>query len=107
LNILAPGAAASLVLLALSLGLAACTGVNPQTGAAHKIQVDGQTYRIEQITASTWTATPLVVAGHTPPALRLAQAIEKASGCRVTDSSFGQQRAVLSAQVDCGNRLKN
>jgi ABC-type glycerol-3-phosphate transport system substrate-binding protein len=101
--------AAATLAFATALGLTACSGLpGSQTGASHKVELDGLNYRVEQITASTWTATP-------PPGLAeaklkaasLVQAIEKASGCRVTDSSVGQQGAVLNAQVDCGSRLKN
>jgi hypothetical protein len=96
-------------LLGLALGLSACSGVrHPPTGASHPVELDGQVYRVEQITASTWTAIP-------PPGLSrgdiraasLVQVIEKASGCKVTDSSFGPQEQTLSAQVDCGSILKN
>lgn len=99
---------ASSGLIALALSLGACSGlVTPHSGASQQLSLDGQNYRVEQITASTWTATPL--AGPTDPkpqAASLVQAIEKASGCKVSDSSFSQQGAVLSAQVDCGGSLK-
>lgn len=102
-------AVASLAPLVMVLGLAACGGlVTPPAGASQQVDIGGLAYRVEQITASTWTATP--PAGRPAPASRsasLVQAIEKASGCTVTDSSFGQQGAVLNAQVDCGSRLKN
>lgn len=93
----------------MAMGLTACSGlVTPQTDAAHKVELDGLNYRVEQITASTWTATPPAgLSGHRPKAASLVQAVEKASGCKVTDSSFGQQGAVLNAQVDCGSRIKN
>ena len=38
---------------------------------------------------------------------RLIQAIEKASDCKVTDSSYGPHGATLSAQVACDSNLKN
>jgi hypothetical protein len=103
------GTVVSLALLGMAMGLTACSGlVTPPTGASRHIEIDGLAYRVEQITASTWIATP--PAGRPAPASRsasLVQAIEKASGCKVTDSSFGQQGAVLNAQVDCGSRIKN
>lgn len=75
----------------------------PQT-----VQLDGMVYRVEQITASTWTASSPV---HPPDSRQktasLVRAIEKASNCKVTDSSDGLQGAVLHAQVDCGSKLKN
>ncbi len=79
-----------------------------QTSAAQKVEFDGLSYQVEQITASTWTAMP--PAGHPNSAqqkVALVKAIEKASGCKVTDSSLGQQGTALNAQVDCGSRLKN
>lgn len=109
MNRLAIKAAGALAWLVMASGLTACSGlVNPQTGAAQQVQLDGRTYRIEQITASTWTATPPAGLGDPKPhAASLVQAIEKASGCNVTDSSFAERGAVLSAQVECGSRLKN
>ena len=38
-------------------------------------------------------------------ALRVA--IEKHTGCKVTDSNYASQGLQLDAQVDCANRLKN
>lgn len=91
------------------MGLTACSGmVNPQASASRQVELNGQVFRVEQITASTWIATPPAASsGDSARAVSLVQAIEKASGCKVTDSSFGQQGAVLNAQVDCGSRLKN
>ena len=99
------------VLLVASLAalLSACAAPRmaaespPQT-----VQLDGLAYPVEQITVSTWTVV-------SPPALpngpqktaSLVKAIEKASGCKVTDSSYGRQGTALHAQVDCGNKLKN
>lgn len=75
----------------------------PQT-----VQLDGQAYRVEQITASTWSARAARgLPEGTEKTASLVRAIEKASNCKVTDSSFGAQGAVLNAQVDCGGRLKN
>lgn len=75
----------------------------PQT-----VQLDGVAYRVEQITPGTWSArVPRGLPEGTEKTARLVKAIEKASNCKVTDSSFGAQGAVLNAQVDCGSRLKN
>lgn len=75
----------------------------PQT-----VQLDGQTYRIEQITASTWLAhAPRGLAEGPEKTAVLVKAIEKASNCKVTDSNFSAQGTVLNAQVDCGSKLKN
>lgn len=92
------------------MGLTACSGLTVSPNAESQlVELDGQAYRVEQITASTWTATlPAAArADRRLPNASLVQAIEKASGCKVTDSNIGQQGAVLNAQVDCGSRLKN
>ncbi|MBA3592907.1 MAG: hypothetical protein H0W47_03800 [Polaromonas sp.] len=98
--------ATKLALTLMTCCLAACSVlINPQTDTAHRIEVDGRSYRVEQITASTWTATPAaVLTGLLPKAASLIQAVEKASGCKVTDSSFSQQSATLSAQVICSQQ---
>ena len=75
----------------------------PQT-----VQLDGVAYRVEQITTSTWSArAPRGLPEGAEKTASLVRAIEKASNCKVTDSSFGAQGTVLNAQVDCGSRLKN
>jgi len=75
----------------------------PQT-----VQLDGDAYRVEQITASTWSAqAPRHLPDGPQKTARLVRAIEKASNCKVTDSSYGAQGAALNAQVDCGGRLRN
>jgi hypothetical protein len=92
------------------MGLTACSGLTVSPNAESQlVELDGQAYRVEQITASTWMATlPAAArADRRLPNASLVHAIEKASGCKVTDSSIGQQGAVLNAQVDCGSRLKN
>jgi len=82
-----------------------------QTGgstAGQTIELDGQRYRIEQLTAGTWSAAPPAGQAAGPQQnAALVRAIEKASSCKVTDSSAGQRGAVLTAQVDCGSRLTN
>jgi len=75
----------------------------PQT-----VQLDGVAYQVEQITASTWTAVSSRALPDGPQkTASLVKAIEKASNCKVTDSSYGQQGAALNAQVDCGSKLKD
>lgn len=101
-------AAASLALVGLTLGLSACSGLSTAPTGAQKVELDGISYRAEQITASTWTATPPAgLPNPTHHRVALVKAIEMASGCKVTDSSFSPLDAALSAQVDCGSRLKN
>ena len=75
----------------------------PQT-----VQLDGDAYRVEQITASTWSAqAPRHLPDGPQKTASLVRAIEKASNCKVTDSSYGAGGVALNAQVDCGSRLKN
>ena len=92
--------------------LCACTA-SPFAGdaAAQQVSLGGKTYLISQLTAGTWTAT---LAGPLKPMAQdaaskaaLLAAIEKASGCKVTDSDYSRQGMQLDAQVDCGGGLKN
>ena len=75
------------------------------------VTVDGRSYQLNQLTASTWTVTarglsqPLTSSPDGKTALL--RAIESASGCKVTDSDFSRQGMQLDAQVDCGGRFKN
>lgn len=89
--------------------LVACTGPgSAPADLAAAVALDGMNYQIEQLTASTWSATPRY--GHplaAAPHLALRNAIEKASACQVTDSTAGLQGRVLYAQVDCASRLEN
>ncbi len=75
------------------------------------VSIGGDAYLINQITASTWTAT---APGSTKPLassaaskIELLDAIEKTSGCKVTDSDYSHHGTQLDAQVECGSRLKN
>ena len=75
------------------------------------MRIGGDAYSITQITASTWTATapgsskPL--ASNAASKAELLDAIEKASGCKVTDSDYSHHGTQLDAQVECGSRFKN
>ena len=83
----------------------------PADPQAQAISVEGRSYLISPLTASTWTATmkgadrPIDSSASGKAALL--QAIEKTSGCKVTDSDFSRQGLQLDAQIDCGARLKN
>jgi hypothetical protein len=90
--------------------ISACTASPPVDASAGKVMVDGDAYLINQLTASTWTATaqapsrqpgPLKPASHAA----LLGAIERVSGCKVTDSDYSRQGLQLDAQVDCGRGL--
>jgi len=102
-------ALSALFAASLAALLSACTTAHmaaespPQT-----VQLDGVAYQVEQITASTWTAVSSRALPDGPQkTASLVKAIEKASNCKVTDSSYGQQGAALNAQVDCGSKLKD
>ena len=95
----------------LIVPLCACIGAcailpSPSDPAAHKVLVSGETYWVSQLTASTWTATTTGVAKPLPSTAAgtagLRQAIEKTSGCKVTDSDYSREGRQFDAQVDCG-----
>ena len=71
----------------------------------------GAAYVITQLTASTWTLTMsdlrnlLPTSPEDQAAMRVA--VEKHTGCKVTDSNYASQGLQLDAQVDCASRLKN
>ncbi len=93
----------------LAVLLSACTAP-PMAVASppQTVQLDGVAYQVEQITASTWTViSPQALSNGPEKTARLVRAIEKASKCKVTDSSYGLQGAALHAQVDCGSKLMN
>ena len=95
------------LIVALCAGLGACAIIpSPGDPAAHKVLVSGETYWVSQLTASTWTATSTGFAkrlGNTSAGTSdLRQAIEKISGCKVTDSDYSRESRQFDAQVDCG-----
>lgn len=100
------------LLAAAGVLLSACT-LPPAPGepVAHKVNMDGTPYLLSQLTASTWTATTAGMARPLVSSLShktaLLQAIEKTSGCKVTDSDYSRQGRQLDIQVDCGSKLKN
>lgn len=97
-------APASFALVLCGCGLPAQQAESPP----RTLELDGVTYRVEQITASTWTARgPAGSSGGSQTTAGLVRAIEKASSCKVTDSSYTAKSSALSAQVDCGSKLKD
>jgi hypothetical protein len=103
-----------LALLALSACLSACAMTGPASDLPDRsaVVVDGQLYDIGRLTESTWTAISPPGAGSAPnigAAHRIAVtlAIERASGCKVTDTDYSLEGRQLNAQVDCASRLKN
>ena len=91
--------------------LAGCAAHRASDAPSHRVSVEGRTYLISQLTASTWTAiTPGAagpVAGTPSGHAALLQAIEQHSGCKVTDSDYSRGGTQLDAQIDCASRLKN
>lgn len=89
--------------------LPACNALRGAPEAsAQTVEIDGASYRVEELTASTWTAVgPASAPDGAQKTASLRKAIEKASRCKVTDSSYANRSAALTAQVDCGGKLKN
>ncbi|WP_411882383.1 hypothetical protein [Polaromonas sp. YR568] len=90
--------------------LAGCAMTGAADAPAQRVNVEGRTYLISQLTAGTWTATlPGATQLSSSPAGRAAllQAIEKTSGCKVTDADYSRSGMQFDAQVDCDNQLKN
>lgn len=103
--------ASSMLLGACSLPVVSSSAASPADPQAQTVTVEGSSYLISPLTAGTWTATTTVsgrpVVNSASGKAALLQAIEKTSGCKVTDSDFSRQGLQLDAQVDCGARLKN
>lgn len=99
---------AGLALAGAALTLGGCGLPAQQSETPPRIlELGGVAYRVEQITASTWTArTPAKTSGASQTTANLVRAIEKASNCKVTDTSHTGKSDALSAQVDCGGKLK-
>lgn len=101
-----------LLIAVATVGLSACALTSPLTEPdAHRVSINSESYLINQLTASTWTASAAgltrPLAGDSSNRKALLQAIEKISGCHVTDSDYSRQGMQLDAQIDCGSRLQN
>jgi hypothetical protein len=102
---------ASVFLSACAIPVVSTSAASPADAEAQTVSVEGTSYLLSPLTASTWTATtkgadrPIVNSASSRAAL--IQAIEESSGCKVTDSDLSRQGRQLDAQVDCGARLKN
>lgn len=98
-----------LIIALVTLCLGACAWM--ASPAEYQVSVEGEPYVLSQLTAGTWTAlsTGLTTPSASKPSARAAllQAIERASGCKVTESDYSREGRQLDAQVDCGSRLKN
>ena len=96
--------------LCLTVGLTACSHNPSSIGpTGYTLRMGGDSYVIRQLTASTWTATTSgltrVLADDAKAGVL--NAIERSSGCRVTDSDFSLQGRQLDAQVDCESSPKS
>jgi len=101
-----------LLLAFASAGLSACSWLPlPGEPVAHKVTVNGENVILNQITESTWTASATGRLQPLPATFNgtadLQQAIEKTSGCKVTDSDYSRQGRQFDAQVECGSSLAN
>jgi hypothetical protein len=98
----------TLLLAGLAALLSACAVPRTAESPPQTVQLDGRAYAVEQITASTWSVALSRSLPDGPEKMAtLVKVIEKASHCKVTDSSYGRQGAALNAQVDCGRDLRN
>jgi hypothetical protein len=101
----------SVLLNACTLPVVSSPAASAADPLAQTVSVQGTSYLISPLTASTWTVTAKGAArpldNSASSKAGLLEAIEKTSGCKVTDSDFSRQGLQLDAQVDCGARLKN
>ena len=100
----------ALLLVAAGVSLTACAMQgSPSEPPAHRLSVGGESYSLRQITESTWTVSSLAgrkILPNTPAATaEWRQAVEKTSGCKVTDSDYSSQGRQFDAQVDCPGAL--
>ena len=98
---------ALLLLAVASASLGACALIPLSSEpVAHQINANGQSYLLRQITDSTWTASTQgglnALATTSASTAALQQAVEKTSGCKVTDSDYSRQGRQFDAQVACG-----
>lgn len=100
-------------LLALAtLGACGCTVVAETGGApSQNVTLGGESFLVRKITESTWTASAAgsqkILAGTQASTASLQQAVERVSGCRVTDSDYSRQGMQFDAQVSCPGGLGN
>lgn len=103
------------LLAAASLVLTACASFGPpdvvSEPEAHRVSIGSESFVLRQITESTWTVNSsfgLNALTNTPAATAaMRQAVEKTSGCMVTDSDYSSQGRQFDAQVEClGTRAR-
>jgi hypothetical protein len=87
-------------------GAAGCASrSNPGSlDAIQKVTIGGQSFLVNRLTAGTWTVTAASGQSALPSGsgkTALVEAVEKLSGCKVTDSDYSRNGTQLDAQVDC------
>ena len=101
---------ASVVVLLACTALSSCALISSTSDPAARVTVGGEPFLIGQLTESTWTASAAGIARPLPNNLAsktaLLLAIEKISGCKVTDSDYSRQGMQLDAQVDCRKQME-
>ena len=100
------------VLAVSSLGMSGCAMLAATAEPpARQVTLGGESYLVRQITESTWTASaaasPKILAKTPATTASLRQAVERVSGCRVTDSDYSRQGTQFDAQVSCAGGLGN
>jgi len=101
-----------LLLAVFSIGMSGCALLDgAKDPPARSVTLGGESYNVRQITESTWTASAAEsqkILARTPAAMAaLQQAVEKASGCSVTDSDYSRKGMQFDAQVSCAGGLQN
>ncbi len=89
--------------------LVGCAGTaTPGLSRSSQLLLEGQTVVISPLTAGTWTARTQDPKKTLPQnragAVRLREAIEAASGCKVTDSDYSSDGQQFDAQLSCGGK---
>ncbi|NML87299.1 MAG: hypothetical protein HHJ19_17085 [Polaromonas sp.] len=97
---------ASVVVFLAYTALSSCALISSTSDPAARVTVGGEPFLISQLTESTWTASAAGIARPLPynsaNKTALLLAIEKISGCKVTDSDYSRQGMQFDAQVECG-----
>lgn len=83
-------------------------GKAPAPGLRGQLTLDDQADLMQELTAGTWTVISQKTNAAVPQGERskaaMLSAIEKTSGCRVSDSDYSPDGSQLDAQLDCERR---
>lgn len=101
-----------LLLAVLSFGISGCAMLPwAAEPPVQTLTLNGEAYSFRQITEGTWTANTdgkrKVLPGAPSDTAALQQAVEKLSGCTVTDSDYSRQGTQFDAQVSCAGGTAN